>query len=493
MKVNNVAGFFRAVAAAIAVCGGCWAQPLTITCSDNGVVNGGGTVSCSAASGVTWSLTPGSVGSIDPNTGVYTAPPKVTAKHQFAGCQIFPNNNMLNTRIDGLPLDPRSDAWIASIQARALPYVKFFQAMPFNIVTSDVPTTTMKFLYTQSEDGPGWWMPPYPWVRYQQGYFTSEAVMDRHLMSINRDTCEAQEIYNHCQNAPGCTANTATGGEKMNLAEHVVQKGFTDAAGLPILATTLKAQELDHALATGGEVKHAIRFTLSNNIITPAFVWPAKVNAYPNCPDISRCLPYGAMLRLKSTYDFTSPTNNPYVPILLNALKRYGIILGDGSSIDLDLAVDDTDRLNPLMRAAFSELQNARVQASNFEAVNQSSLRYAQGLYTVRPDSPHASSDDFAEVVATRGSTTAKFLLSLRGITVGVGRSREYLVAGSTAQITAWVHGTHDTALTYEMNPPVDGASVSSSGFVTAPAELRNPLRRRFGWPSRPTPRRFRK
>lgn len=461
------------------------AQP-SITCENNGVVSAGQSITCTASQPVTWSLTQGSAGSVDAPTGVYTAPESVDVKHQFGGCQVFPNNNMLNTRIDSLPVNDKNAGWIGRFMTTSFPYVKFSRAFPFNIVDSNVPTESQRFLYTPDLNGSGWWVPPYPRARYQQGYFATESSTepgslpgtDRHLLSINKESCAYQEIYNRCQNQPNCKPGSGASGARVDLSDHQLPRGGTDAAGLPILATTLTAEELERARSAGGEVRHAIRFTMSNAAIHSSFLWPATANAYLRwCTDINTCAPYGAMFRLKDGFSFTSPTNNPYVPIILNTLKRYGIILGDGSGINMDLAVDDNTRITPLMAAAFTELQAARITSAEFEAVDQSVVRYAAGKYTVRPDTPYAVSDDFVEVVATPvdGGPPSKKLLSLIGVTVGVPRHEEYMIAGSTAQISAWVRGTTNWGLEYTMQPEIEGASVSASGLITAPSTLNNP------------------
>lgn len=63
----------------------------------------------------TYSMVTGSVGSVNSSTGVYTAPSTVTPQQSFNGCMGLPTNNIFNTRIDNLPLDPNSTLWVTNM------------------------------------------------------------------------------------------------------------------------------------------------------------------------------------------------------------------------------------------------------------------------------------------------------------------------------------------------------------------------------------------
>lgn len=62
-----------------------------------------------------YSLVSGSVGSVNSSTGVYSAPSTVTPQQSFNGCMGLPSNNIFNTRVDNLPLDPSSTLWVANM------------------------------------------------------------------------------------------------------------------------------------------------------------------------------------------------------------------------------------------------------------------------------------------------------------------------------------------------------------------------------------------
>src|ERR1039458_7034420 len=80
------------------------AQTLVVTPSIPPAVNQGSTYQFNANMKVSWSLAPGSKGTIDAS-GLYHAPSKVYSKQSLGGCQLLPNNHIFNTKIDKLPVD----------------------------------------------------------------------------------------------------------------------------------------------------------------------------------------------------------------------------------------------------------------------------------------------------------------------------------------------------------------------------------------------------
>src|ERR1700730_512474 len=121
------------------------------------VVNQGGVIQFTANVPVKWSC-PGCAGSIDPNTGVYTAPAVVNSQQSYGGCQLLPNDHIYNTRIDSLPVNSNSAAWIAGSGTVPFSYVP---AWNVNYVDSSTPTQNMAFLYTPANNG-SFVIPQYP-------------------------------------------------------------------------------------------------------------------------------------------------------------------------------------------------------------------------------------------------------------------------------------------------------------------------------------------
>ena len=123
-----------------------------------------------------------------------------------------------------------------------------------------------------------------------------------------------------------------------------------DAAGFPMAPLLFNADEIAASLALdstgGGDLGHAIRFILPNaRMATDAslggvagrlYVRPASHAGGPSGPTGS--VPYGARLRLRADFPLTG-----YVPaarVILNTLKRYGMVLADGGSIALTAESD---------------------------------------------------------------------------------------------------------------------------------------------------------
>jgi hypothetical protein len=123
-----------------------------------------------------------------------------------------------------------------------------------------------------------------------------------------------------------------------------------DAAGFPIAPLLFNADEIQASLtadATGnGDLGHAIRFILPNNrmasdvslggVLGRLYVRPASHAGGPNGPAAS--VPYGARLRLRS--DFPLTNYNPAARVILNTLKRYGMVLADGGTVALTAESD---------------------------------------------------------------------------------------------------------------------------------------------------------
>jgi hypothetical protein len=99
-----------------------------------------------------------------------------------------------------------------------------------------------------------------------------------------------------------------------------------DAGDMPSAPLLLTAEELD-----AKDVKHALRFTISNNRIrSGVYVHPATHIGGPSGgPDT---LPYGARLRLRADYDLASLPNDA-ARAVARALQKYGMFLADGGNI----------------------------------------------------------------------------------------------------------------------------------------------------------------
>ncbi len=106
-----------------------------------------------------------------------------------------------------------------------------------------------------------------------------------------------------------------------------------DAAGFPIAPLLFNADEVAAAVATNGDIGHAIRFILPNaRMAKQVYVHPAThTTSATSGPGSS--VPYGVRMRLKAGFDISR--YNPAAQVLLRTMKRYGIVLADGGNIAL--------------------------------------------------------------------------------------------------------------------------------------------------------------
>jgi hypothetical protein len=277
-------------------------------------------------------------------------------------CAYFPFDNIWNTRIDSLPVDPRSADYINTIGPGDGLHADFGSGtwnggpigIPYNVVAASQPRVPVTFDYDDESDAGPYPIPPDVLI---EGGPASDG--DRHVLIVDRDNCVLYELYYAWPQADGSW--TAGSGAIFDLKSHGLRPaGWTsaDAAGLPILPGLVRYDE-----AASGAINHAIRFTV--NLTRKEYVWPARHYA-SSSTDLKRP-PMGQRFRLKSSFDISgfSPINQT----ILKALKTYGMFVADnGSDMFISGVPDeqwDNDDLHKLQE---------KVRASDFEAVDESPL-----------------------------------------------------------------------------------------------------------------------
>ena len=401
-------------------------------------------------------------GSIDPRTGLYTAPATVSAQQSYGGFQVLPNNHIFNTRIDSLPVNANSAAWISESGTSSLRYETGF---PVNYVNGLTPTQSIGFYYTPGNNGL-FQIPAYPGAEIEGGWLTrTNGNIDHHLETIDITNGTFQEMYQYYPpgtNSACPTCASASGIRYSNSTYDLpnAQGGGTDAAGLYLMPLTLHPQELEQAIATGGTITHALRMTLQNGYILGSgasrHIWPATAESFAG----GGVIPYGARFRLKASFN-TAPFS-PIAQILLTQLKQYGIILADGGT-GWAVTGPDPGKLPVAYVNAFTEIFNASIAPSNFEAVDESGLMIS--------DTSGKTTRNREIVTFTRASdfATASMDVALTGVTVNVPHDILYMQAGiAPQQLTAFVNGGAHNTVTWSMNPSVGTLSVG--GLYTPPA-----------------------
>jgi len=177
---------------------------------------------------------------------------------------------------------------------------------------------------------------------------------DAHVIAIDKENKILYELYNASVNGSHWEASS---GAIFDLKTNTLRtEGFTsaDAAGLPIFAGLVRYDEI-----VKGEIDHAIRFTLEKPNIKPAYISPARHKV--NSTGGTYSLPFGARIRLKSSFDISSysATNQ----VILKAMKKYGLMLADiGSNLYITGAPDDRWNNDDLQKLG-------KIKGSDFEVV----------------------------------------------------------------------------------------------------------------------------
>ena len=271
-------------------------------------------------------------------------------------CTVFPADNIWNTRVDTLPVHPKSAVWLASMQAGSTNLHPDFgppsYGLPYDVVSNRHRMVRIKFRYASESDR----------VRYPFGPRTPiENGSDRHALIVNKSTCTLYELFDADWNHGNPTAGS---GATFDLSSNALRPdGWTsaDAAGLPILPGLVRFDEVE-----AGAIGHAIRFTAE--CTRNRHVWPARHDAGTSD---RRCPPMGARFRLGASYDLSGFSLKARV--VLRAMKRYGLILADNGSDWYFQGTRDRRWRNALLD------QLKTVPASAFEAVDVSSCMVAAG------------------------------------------------------------------------------------------------------------------
>lgn len=432
-----------------------------------------GTVTLSANRPVNWSLATGSSGTLiatSSTMATYTAPPTIPAQNVMGSCQVTPNDSVFNTRVDNLPLESHSATWTANMGSAGL---VFSTAWGTNIADGTTPVRSMSFYYTVPYNGP-FVMPQWPNLKREGGDFgTRLNNTDHHIMTVRKDNCQFYEIYNDWFTPGLCHANGTTicnaqSGLTYPWSSYALPTaGSTDAAGLPLSPLMLSLAELK-----SGAINHAFRFTLSGGYIQAKQYWPA--NSGNGCSTCVTSPPYGARFRLKASFDIS--TFSPAAQTVLTALKRYGMFLADagaGPTIAVNTDVtEDSVSLNALY-----QIGAAKISASNFEAVDESSFILANGSSRVNPANGFQTPATFAAVTAidqSNASYQVNFPVALQSVIVGLPSPTMTILAGMSGyQLTSWVTGSTNQSVTWSL---VSGAgSITPAGAYTAPATLSSP------------------
>jgi hypothetical protein len=271
---------------------------------------------------------------------------------EIADCPIFPIDNPWNQRVDALPVAKNSAQMIRAIGLDAPVHADFGSGLydrqiigiPYNVVPATQPKVRVSFEYADESDKGPYPIPLQPKI---------EGGSDRHVLIVQSGSCRLYELYALRREGSGWTAGS---GAIWNLRSNAVRPSTwtsADAAGLPILP----------GLARYGDLQHALRFTAEQT--RRAFLYPARHYASDsNDPGLP---PMGLRVRLKESFDTSGFP--PQARAVLEALKRYGMILADNGARWYITGAPDPHWSNDDLHSL------GRVHGSDFEVVDTSRLR----------------------------------------------------------------------------------------------------------------------
>ncbi len=241
------------------------------------------------------------------------------------GKSVLPRTDAWNLAIDREPVDPNSDALIASIGRDTRLHPDFGASygggpygIPYVVVPGSQPRVRVTYTAYANESDPGPF--PIPASAPIEGGVAADG--DRHVLVIDRDNWRAYELFRAFPDAGGWRADS---GAVFDLRQGTTRPaGWTsaDAAGLPIFPGLVRYDEV----VQSGAIRHAIRFTVQRSrrgYIAPARHF-ASSRTDPNLP------PMGMRVRLRAGFDIQGFP--PQARVILQAMKTHGMILADNGS-----------------------------------------------------------------------------------------------------------------------------------------------------------------
>jgi hypothetical protein len=255
----------------------------------------------------------------------------------FAGCPLFAPSYAYNQDISNAAVDPSSPSYITSLTSLApniaaeFPGGEFYNVVPSTQAAVPVQTSAA---YGFLPDGGLFFdrdaalasvTAPIPSGVVYENSGTPNA--DHHMMVLQQGTCLLYELY-------AWNPTSATSGWSVMVEWNLhgnpeipgsYDIGSTTQAGTPLLPGIIWPVEVK-----AGEIGHAIDIVMADNAIMPcAYVPPASTVSYTGAP-AGQGIPYGAHLRLKSSFDTSSFTGTQALAVV-RALEKYGMIPTDAS------------------------------------------------------------------------------------------------------------------------------------------------------------------
>src|SRR2546429_510811 len=280
----------------------------------------------------------------------------------FEGSVPFPADSLWNADISSAPVDPNSAAVINFIGGGTSMHADFGAGqylgstigVPYLVVGGQQPPVAIHFTAYGSESDPG--PRPFPVPAPIEGY-PNPGPAARHVLVLDNSNCFLYELSSAYVSGNSWNAGSGAVWDLLSNEQRPYTWTSADAAGLPIFPGLARYDEV-----AAGKISHALRFTLQQSraaFIPPASHWAANSSN-------ANAAPMGMRMRLKTSFDVSgySVANQ----VILNALKKYGMIMADNGS-NLYLSGAPADRWDN------NDLHGIRpVKTSDFEVIQMTPL-----------------------------------------------------------------------------------------------------------------------
>jgi hypothetical protein len=316
--------------------------------------------------------------------------PIQAATTSISDIQIFPSDYVWNVPIDTLPVHQNSTNFIASNYGSSGKVIPGFgysatSGYTYDVVDSSATKYNIAFKYPASSFTGIKYPIPYPLATIHGAFSNGTCNVnagDCNAIIIDRSTNLEYEFFGMSGTQYSNGSWYAKSAGVFNLSNYTLTgRGTATAAGTPLLVGCMRYDEIE-----AGEINHAIRLALPftrygwNN-----YTWPAVFgnsiyvnNWTTNYPRM------GERFRLKASFDISgySPENQ----VILNAMKKYGLILTDNGDTRPDRAWQISGIRDS--RWNWSDLVLlTNLKGTDFEAVDESSLMIngSSGQVTFKP------------------------------------------------------------------------------------------------------------
>ncbi len=300
---------------------------------------------------------------------------------KFQGCEILDRSSVFRSSVVGLPVDPRSDAYLDhaggngsvgmvitnSVWAGSRP------GIPINVVNS----TSMQWTEVDYDHQyPGDHFPsPIPLPDPPKVEGAPSMAWDRHVIVFDSDTCETWELISYNPIWQVLTGKPwAAAGAHFNPSGGIKPAKSTTVAGNPILATMIRLDEVQ-----AGRIDHVIGAGSGTTSSVEKFVWPA-FNGDGQDPHPG-ALPMGSRLRLKATTPTSQLTGQ--AKVIADALKEHGLMIVDSGSPGGGIGFSAENVESGWDNTSLASL-NPLLALENFEVVDQSPMMISPDSWAVR-------------------------------------------------------------------------------------------------------------